>query len=122
MSTNTREALNRLIAALEHHYDAAQAAEVLQETALDNAEELLLNAFFTYDDALFTQYGVELPFEILDEDYDADADEADDLDDPDGLGEVDGIDNFDDDFDDDLLEGTYDFDNGDDDDDDEEDD
>lgn len=98
MSINTREALNRLIAALEHHYDAAQSSSVLQEAALDNAEELLRNAFFTYDDALFTQHGVELPFEMLDEDYE-DSDPVDE-----------DLDDLDDEFYAGFTEEDYDFD------------
>lgn len=72
MSTDPREALNRLIAALEHHYDVAQNSEVIQEAALEGAEDLLRDAFFTYDDILFTSYGVEMPFEMLDDDDDDD--------------------------------------------------
>ena len=52
------------------------------------AENALQDAFFTYDDALFTAYGIELPFDIVDadddEDYDDDEDEDyDDYDDED---------------------------------------
>lgn len=81
MSIDAREALNRLIAALEHHYDVAQNSEVVQEAALDGAEDLLRDAFFTYDDVLFTSFGVELPFEMLDDDDDFDDDGEDDDDD-----------------------------------------
>lgn len=82
MSIEPREALNRLVAALEHHYDVAQKSELVQEAALDSAEDRLQDAFFTYDDSLFTNFGVELPFELLDdedEDFDEDDDEDDDL-------------------------------------------
>ena len=56
----------------------------------------LRDAFFTYDDILFTQLGVELPFDILDdsdeddEDHDSDlGDDDDDEDDDDDFVEVD---------------------------------
>ncbi|WP_314567283.1 DNA primase, partial [uncultured Actinomyces sp.] len=52
--------------------------------ALEAAELALRDAFFTYDDILFTQLGVELPFDILDEidedDYDEDDEDYDDED------------------------------------------
>ncbi|MSS84011.1 DNA primase [Actinomycetaceae bacterium WB03_NA08] len=71
-----RDSLNRLIAALENHYDVARGSGVIQVDALDAAEERLRDAFFTYDDILFTQYGVELPFEMLDDDDDDDDDDV----------------------------------------------
>lgn len=67
-----RDSLNRLIAALERHYDVAKGSDLIHVEALDAAEEQLRDAFFTYDDLLFTKYGVELPFEMLDEDYEED--------------------------------------------------
>ncbi len=91
MSSNSREALNRLVAALEHHLDLAQNIDVVQPSLLEHAEEALRDAFFTYDDALFTEFDVELPFEIV-EDYDEDEDddlEIDDLDEDDEDGDVD---------------------------------
>ena len=52
--------------------------------ALEAAELALRDAFFTYDDILFTQLGVELPFDILDEidedDYDEEDEDYDDED------------------------------------------
>lgn len=81
MSIDTRDALNRLIAALEHHHDLAQNADIMQEAALEETEDRLRDAFFTYDDVLFTQFGVELPFEMLDDDdEDEDDDDDDELD------------------------------------------
>lgn len=73
-----REALDRLIVALEYHYEVSGDPEVIQEETLEGAEDLLRDAFFTYDDTLFTNYGVELPFEMLDDEYDEDFDEAED--------------------------------------------
>lgn len=77
MATDPRDALNRLIAAFEYHFDVARAGEQMDPTALEQAEDRLQDAFFTYDDVLFTRFGVELPFDILDDD-DEDDDEDDD--------------------------------------------
>lgn len=78
MATDPRDALNRLIAALENHFDSAQAGGG-ESPALDAAEERLRDAFFTYDDELFTTLGVELPFDIVEEeDFDDDDDDEDD--------------------------------------------
>lgn len=81
MSIDAREALDRLITALEYHYEVARDPEVILEATLEGAEDLLRDAFFTYDDTLFTTLGVELPFEMLDdedeydEEFDEDADD-----------------------------------------------
>ena len=79
MTNDPRSALNRLIAAFEAHLDAAATGDELSP-AVVAAENALQDAFFTYDDILFTQLGVELPFDILDdsEDEDDDFDEDDD--------------------------------------------
>ena len=90
--SNTRAELDKLIAALERHFEVAASLDgnVEDSPVLDDAEEALRDAFFTYDDALFTDTGVELPFDILededddddsDDDYDEDVDEDDDDDD-----------------------------------------
>lgn len=80
MSSNAREALNRLVAALENHLDLAQNIDVVQPSLLERAEDLLRDAFFTYDDVLFTEFEVELPFEILDDSEDDDLALEDDSD------------------------------------------
>lgn len=98
MTTDPRSALNRLIAAFEAHLDAAATGDEDSPSVLA-AEETLQDAFFTYDDALFTATGIELPFDIIDADGD-----DDDVDDDDGLDdEVD-----DDDLDDDDLDDEFD--------------
>lgn len=90
MTNDPRSALNRLIAAFEAHMDAAATGDELSP-AVVAAENALQDAFFTYDDALFTAYGIELPFDIVDsdsedgEDYeDEDDDDFDEDDDADG--------------------------------------
>lgn len=129
MGTNPQDALNRLIAALEAHAQAARTANLSGSddiSVLETAEERLRDAFFTYDDVLFNHYGVDLPFEMLgerDDDYD-DFDEDDDFDEEDFDEDFDfdddddeddeyedDYDDFDDDEEDDELEhGVYIFD------------
>ena len=93
MTNDPRSALNRLIAAFEAHLDAAATGDELSP-AVVAAENALQDAFFTYDDSLFTAYGIELPFEAFDSDGEVDDD--DDYDDDD---EYDG--DEDEDYDDD---------------------
>lgn len=96
MTNDPRSALNRLIAAFEAHLDAAATGDELSPAVIAS-ENALQNAFFTYDDALFTAYDIELPFDIVD----SEGDEDDDL----------GEDDYDDDegeFDDEYDEDEYD--------------
>ena len=93
MTNDPRSALNRLIAAFEAHLDAAATGDELSP-AVVAAENALQDAFFTYDDSLFTAYGIELPFEAFDSDGDGDDDE-----DYDDDGEYDDDDDYDDDGD-----------------------
>lgn len=108
MTTDPRSALNRLIAAFEAHLDAAATGDE-DSPSVVAAEEALQDAFFTYDDALFTATGIELPFDILDGEADDDLDDEDgDFDEDDDL-EDDGEDEEDDaDFDDDLDDLDFD--------------
>ena len=78
MTTNPRLVLDQLIAAFENHYEVTSSDQVDEQALLD-AEEALRDAFFTYDDVLFTQYEVELPFDLIVSDDDEDGDEADDF-------------------------------------------
>lgn len=78
MSKNPRRDLDALIAALERHLEVAMSldGEIDDSEVLIDAENRVRDAFFTYDDTLFTQTGVEMPFDILDDDdYDEDEDE-----------------------------------------------
>ena len=101
MTNDPRSALNRLIAAFEAHLDAAATGDELSP-AVVAAENALQDAFFTYDDSLFTAYGIELPFEAFDSDGDDDDDEGYD---DDGEYDDDDDDDDDEDYDDD---GEYD--------------
>jgi len=96
MTNDPRSALNRLIAAFEAHLDAAATGDELSP-AVVAAENALQDAFFTYDDSLFTAYGIELPFEA----FDSDSDDDDDEDYDDGeYDEDDEEDDYDEDYDD----------------------
>ena len=100
MTGDARRALTRLLNAFENHFDIARDGDEADDAALEAAELALRDAFFTYDDILFTQLGVELPFDILDEideddydededDYDEDDEDYDDEDEEDDFIEVD---------------------------------
>lgn len=81
MGTNPQDALNRLIAAFEAHAQAARAAEMSDSTIVEAAEARLRDAFFTYDDVLFNNYGVDLPFDMIEDDDDFEDEDYDDDDD-----------------------------------------
>lgn len=104
MATDPRAALNRLIAALEQHFEAASTGDEFSPAVIA-AEDRLADAFFTYDDALFTAFGIELPLDIVDadEDDDEDFDEEDFEDDEDEDYEVDDFDEDDEDIDEEDL-------------------
>ncbi|WP_279057871.1 DNA primase [Mobiluncus mulieris] len=76
MNDDPRRDLDALIYALERHLEVALSLDNEDDDSdvLIDAENRLRDAFFTYDDTLFTQTGVELPFDILDDD---DEDEGD---------------------------------------------
>ena len=106
MTNDPRSALNRLIAAFDAHLDAAATGDELSP-AVVAAENALQDAFFTYDDSLFTAYGIELPFEAFDSDGDDDDDDDDDDEDYDD-GEYDEDDDDYDDSDDADEDEDYD--------------
>ena len=103
MTNDPRSALNRLIAAFEAHLDAAATGDELSP-AVVAAENALQDAFFTYDDSLFTAYGIELPFEAFDSDGDDEdedyADGGEDYDDDEDEDYDDDGDDEDEDYDD----------------------
>lgn len=104
MTNDPRLALEELIAAFRAHFDLAQSDVDTDSDEFVEAEERLANAFFTYDDVLFTQLEVELPFEILDDEDDEDDfdDDFDDLDDE--YDEDDDVDDEDDEDDEDFVD------------------
>lgn len=84
MSTDPRRALTHLVSAFEHHLEVS--ASDADDAALEAAEVTLRDAFFTYDDELFTRFGVELPFDMyVDDDLDEDEDDEEDEDNDDIL-------------------------------------
>lgn len=104
MSTEPRAALDRLLAAFELHYETAKEADE-HSADLIVAEDKLRDAFFTYDQALFTRFGAELPFDIMD-DHDDDDDDEDDIDDD---YDDDDEDDIDDDYDDEDEYDSFDL-------------
>lgn len=74
MAQDPRAALDQLIAALEKHYEAATTLKDPDADEVVDTETSLQDAFFAYDQVLFRAVGVELPFDILDEDDEDDED------------------------------------------------
>ena len=102
MTGDARRALTRLLNAFENHFDIARDGDEADDAALEAAELALRDAFFTYDDILFTQLGVELPFDILDDSDEDDEDDDSDYEDEDSDFEDDEA--TDEDDDDDFIE------------------
>ncbi|WP_029287523.1 hypothetical protein [Cellulomonas sp. HZM] len=75
MTVDPRAALDRLIASLEAHYTAVESKHGDDDPAVDDAYDVLADAFEVYDDALGTVHGEALPFYLAEDD---DEDEDDD--------------------------------------------
>ncbi|WP_371684665.1 hypothetical protein [Flaviflexus sp.] len=102
-----RTALDRLIGAFEAFHDTAAHTQDPDAESVIEAMDNLADAYVVYDDAVFTNYGIELPFDVYTDD-DQDDDDDDDIDD---IEEEDDVDDEDDDyFDDDEDEDFEDFD------------
>lgn len=90
MTADPRAALDRLIAALEAHFDAILTRRSDDDSRVDDAYDVVADAFDVYEDALAQVHGEVLPF-VLEEDdedddeEDEDEDEGDELDDDDEL-------------------------------------
>lgn len=97
MTDDPRAALDRLLAALEAHFHAVSTRRGDDDPAVDDAYDVLADAFEVYDNALLRVHGETLPFYLAD-------DEVDDDDDEDEEDEVDEDDL--EDLEDDLLDGT----------------
>jgi hypothetical protein len=101
MTSDPRAALDRLVAALEAHLQAASRRSGEADPAVVSAYQTLADAFETYDEALYAAYDEVTPFVLYE-----DADDADDLDDDDEDDDEDDDledgDDLDDDLDDDL--------------------
>jgi hypothetical protein len=109
MTSDPRAALDRLVAALEAHLQAASRRSGEADPAVVSAYQTLADAFETYDEALYAAYDEVTPFVLYE-----DADDADDLDDDeddedDDLEDGDDLDDdLDDDLEVDLADGTAD--------------
>lgn len=92
MTVEPRAALDRLIAALEAHHHAVATRRSDDDPAVDDAYDVLADAYEVYEESLATVFGEVTPFYLADE-VDEEDDEDDDEDDFDDI-----------DFDDDLEE------------------
>jgi hypothetical protein len=100
MTTAPRDALDRLVAALEAHFGAVTRRTGEADPAVNAAYQTLADAFETYDDALYDAYDEVTPFVLVDEADDEDDDEDEDDLDEDDIEE----DDLDDDLDEDDIE------------------
>jgi len=105
MTDDPRAALDRLLAALEAHFHAVATRRGDDDPAVDDAYDVLADAFEVYDNALLRVHGETLPFFLADDELEDDDDLDDEDDDADD--EADDVDEDDlDDLGDDLLDGT----------------
>ncbi|HEX6055933.1 MAG TPA: hypothetical protein VFY98_08990 [Intrasporangium sp.] len=106
MTVEPRAALERLISALERHYEAAGSTRDPDHPMVIAAAQDLAEAFDEYDEALFDATEVATPLAVYGDDFDGHEDE-DDSDtvyaglDPDEYEDVDDEDDLDDELDDD---------------------
>ncbi len=82
MTVDPRAALDRFIAALEAHFHAVSARRADDDPAVDDAYDVLADAFEVYEDALARVHGETLPVGLLD-DGDDDGEDDEDLDEDD---------------------------------------
>lgn len=102
MTTEPRAALDRLIAALEAHLDAASQRTGEADPKVVAAYQTLADAFETYDESLYDSFDEVTPFVLYDDAEDALAGEDDD--DLDDLDEDEEDDDFEDEDDEDDEE------------------
>ncbi|MEU2201714.1 primosomal protein [Isoptericola sp. NPDC019482] len=82
MTADPRAALDRFVAALEAHYHAVSTRRGDDDPAVDDAYEVLADAFEVYEDALAQVYSEVTPFFLDDgDDEDGDDEDGDDEDD-----------------------------------------
>jgi hypothetical protein len=102
MTSDPRAALDRLVAALEAHLQAASRRSGEADPAVVSAYQTLADAFETYDEALYAAYDEVTPF-VLYEDAD-DLDDEDDEDDDEDDDDLEEVDDLDDDLEVDLID------------------
>ena len=83
MTVEPRAALDRLVAALEAHHHAVATRRSDDDPAVDDAYDVLADAYEVYEESLATVFGEVTPFYLADEvdDDEDDDDEDEDLDD-----------------------------------------
>ncbi|MCL2787448.1 MAG: hypothetical protein FWD59_02990 [Micrococcales bacterium] len=81
MIVEPRPALDRFIAALESHFAAATSGRGEENQGFTAAYATLIDAFETYDEALYEATGIDTPFIVYDDGEDEDDYDEDDLDD-----------------------------------------
>jgi len=81
MTSDPRAALDRLIAALEAHLQAAGRRHGEADPAVVAAYQTLADAFETYDEALYAAYDEVTPFVLYDDAADEEEDEDDEAED-----------------------------------------
>ncbi len=101
MSTQAREALRHLTAALEAHLEAVESRRSAEDATVDDAFDAVAVAFERYEDELDTGFGESLPIVLDDDSVEAFDDDRDDEDDEDDE-ESDIDDDIEDDIDEDL--------------------
>jgi len=80
MAIDPRAALDRFIAALEAHFSAVASGRGEDDPAVDDAYDVLADAFEVYDESLVAVHGEATPFYLADEEDDEHDDDEDDHD------------------------------------------
>lgn len=92
MTVEPRAALDRLIAALEAHHHAVATRRSDDDPAVDDAYDVLADAYEVYEDSLATVFGEVTPFYLADEVDDDEDDDDEDLEDIDFDDDLDDVD------------------------------
>ncbi len=106
MATDPRAAFDRFVAALEAHLEAVARDRSDDSSAVIAAAGTLIDAFETYDEAIYDTYGVDTPFVVYDDTEEDEEFEEEDF--SDDEEESAGSDESDDEFDEDDDEDEYD--------------
>lgn len=99
MTVDPRAALDRFVAALEAHFHAVSTRRTDDDPAVDDAYDVLADAFEVYEDALARVFSETMPIGLLDDD-DSDDDDVDD----DDVDDLEGDELDEDDLDEDDLD------------------
>jgi hypothetical protein len=103
MSTQARDALRHLTAALEAHLEAVESRRSAEDATVDDAFDAVAEAFERYEDELESGFGESLPIVLDDDPAEAFDDDDDDDGDVDDSDDVDDDDVDDDDDDDEVV-------------------